>query len=132
MTKEVLTIDVNCHDFLEVKGKNAEACMILFDGSCECENFTGKICPSAADTQTQVYGEKRFLSARYILKGKDCEGQKCSIFIENNGAFDADGNITTRPRVITDSKALAWLETADLYGKIEGKEGGVIIHIFNS
>ena len=37
--KEVLTIQVSTWQMIEVKGKTAEAGMILFDGFCDCENF---------------------------------------------------------------------------------------------
>ncbi|MCQ2584421.1 MAG: DUF3237 family protein [Treponema sp.] len=130
MAKEVLKVDVNITGFEEVKGKSGEACMILFDGTAEGSGFKGVIGPSAADTQKQDYGKERFLSARYILKGKDATGKDCRIFIENNGSFEANGDITTRPLIYTDSENLAFLETSGIYGKIEGKEGGVIIHLF--
>ncbi len=127
---EVLTVDVNITGFEEVKGKKGEACMILFDGTAEGSGFKGIIGPSGADTQKQDYGKERFLSARYILKGTDAEGKECRIFIENNGSFEADGEITTHPIIYTNSENLAWLETAEIFGKIEGKEGGVIIHLY--
>lgn len=130
MEKEVLTINVNINGFEEVKGKNGEACMILFDGTAEGSGFKGVIGPSAADTQKQEYGKERFLSARYILTGKDADGKDCRIFIENNGAFEANGDITTHPIIYTDSESLAFLETSQVFGKIEGKEGGVIIHLY--
>jgi len=130
MSKEVLTVDVNITGFEEVKGKSGEACMIIFDGTAEGSGFKGIIGPCGADTQKQDYGKERFLSARYILIGKDESGKDCRIFIENNGSFDAKGDITTHPKIYTDSENLVWLETAEIYGKIEGKEGGVIIHFF--
>ncbi|MCQ2573271.1 MAG: DUF3237 family protein [Treponema sp.] len=130
MTKEVLKVDVNIKGFEEVKGKKGEACMILFDGTAEGSGFKGVIGPSAADTQKQDYGKERFLSARYILKGIDADGKDCQIFIENNGSFEANGEIITHPVIYTDSENLAFLETSEIYGKIEGKEGGVIIHLY--
>lgn len=130
MEKEVLTVNVNINGFEEVKGKNGEACMILFDGTAEGSGFKGFIGPSAADTQKQEYGKERFLSARYILTGKDADGKDCRIFIENNGAFEANGEITTHPVIYTNSENLSWMETSDIFGKIEGKEGGVLIHLF--
>lgn len=130
MGNEVLTVDVHIYGYEEVKGKTGEACMILFDGTAEGSGFKGVIGPSAADTQKQEYGKARFLSARYILKGTDAEGKECRIFIENNGAFESNGDITTHPLIYTDSENLAWLETAAIYGKIEGKDGGVLIHLY--
>lgn len=49
--KEVLTIQVSTWQMIGVKGKTAEAGMILFDGFCDCENFKGRILPGGVDTQ---------------------------------------------------------------------------------
>ena len=69
--KEVLTIQVSTWQMIGVKGKTAEAGMILFDGFCDCENFKGRILPGGVDTQKSFYPEARSLSARYILEGTD-------------------------------------------------------------
>jgi len=130
MEKEILTVDVNITGYEEVKGQKGEACMILFDGTACGSGFNGTIAPCAADTQKQDYGKARFLSARYIIKGTDSDGKDCSIFIENNGSFDENGNITTRPVIYTNSENLSWMENAEIFGKIEGKENGVIIRLY--
>jgi len=80
--KEVLTIQVSTWQMIGVKGKTAEAGMILFDGFCDCENFKGRILPGGVDTQKSFYPEARSLSARYILEGTDRNGKECRIFIE--------------------------------------------------
>lgn len=128
--KEVLTFDINCTGAIEVKGTTAEAVMIDFNGSADCENFKGIVLPGGIDTQKEWYGTPRSLSARYILEGVDCAGQNCRIFVENNGEAGANGIETTAPRIITDSKALSYLETSELIGTLEPSEQGVIIHIF--
>ena len=129
--KEVLTIQVSTWQMMGVKGKTAEAGMILFDGFCDCENFRGRILPGGVDTQKEFYPEARSLSARYILEGTDRDGKECRIFIENNGVADKDGKIEhTIPRIITDSECLSFLETTELSGTITPWEKGVIIHIF--
>ena len=131
--QEILTINVNLTDIYEVKGKSAEAVMINFGGDAKSEFFEGVILPGGVDTQKEFYPERRTLSARYILEGKDMEGEKCRIFIENNGTADENKFVhETTPRIITDSKALSWMETATLKGTLEPKEGGVIIHIFKA
>lgn len=128
--EEILTVDVALDSVLEVKGQKGEACMILFHGSSDCKNFKGKVLPGGVDTQKEMSGEKRLLSARYILEGTDCDGESCHIFIENNGTVEANGEITTTPVILTDSKALSWMENADLYGTVTGIEGGVKIAIY--
>jgi hypothetical protein len=59
--------------------------MILFHGDADCDNFHGKVLPGGVDTQVQYQGEKRSLSARYILEGTDIDGCSCRIFVENEG-----------------------------------------------
>ncbi len=133
MGELVLTIDVALDNFLEVKGTRGQAAMILFHGKSECDNFTGEILPGGVDTQKQEAGAPRLLSARYILEGTDCEGQRCRIFIENNGEIEnpeSGETIITKPVIYTDSAALKWMETADLYGTVEGTEGGVVISFY--
>ncbi len=130
MSREVLTIEVDLTGVEKVQGPGAEACMILFGGRATGEEFTGTILAGGVDTQVEYAGAPRTLSARYMLEGTDPEGNACRVFIENNGTADADGRVTrTRPRIITDSPCLAYLQDADLEGSIEPREGGVLIRI---
>ena len=129
--KEVLTINVEITGVCEVKGNTGEALMIHFGGSANCELFQGMILPGGVDTQKEWYGTPRTLSARYILEGTDVTGNFCHIFIENNGVSEGDqGFASTVPKILTDSKALAFLETAKLTGTITPAPQGVTIHIF--
>ncbi len=128
--REVLTIEVEIRGQEAVKGKTGEVQMILFGGYAECENFKGRILPGGVDTQAQWPGIPWTLSARYILEGVDGEGEPCRIFVENNGTVQEDGSLRTRPRILTDSRALAFLEEAELCGSVVGSEKGVTIHIF--
>ncbi len=131
MREAVLTVDVVLDEIIEVNGSYAKAAMILFHGESNCDAFKGRILPGAVDTQKEPLGEKRLLSARYVLEGTDSTGEKCRIFIENNGVIeDPTGEIRTTPLVYTDSKSLKWLETAELYGTVQGKPGGVFISIY--
>ncbi|MCH4192242.1 MAG: DUF3237 family protein [Butyrivibrio sp.] len=125
--REIMAIDVVLDECLDVEGHSGKACMILFHGTCDCDLFHGRILPGGADTQKEKSGELRTLSARYILEGTDAEGNACRIFIENNGAVQKNGQITTKPVIYTDSKALIWLEQADLTGHVQPAENGVRI-----
>lgn len=128
---EILTIDVILKEVNEVKGHSGEACMILFDGYCHNDIFNGDILNGGVDTQRQEAGSLlRTLSARYILKGKDFEGNDCKIFIENNGTANG-GQFTTTPKILTDSSALKPLESYDFVGSISDteEEGHIKIHI---
>ena len=134
MKEPVLKVDVILDDIIEVNGSTGVAAMILFHGKSSCKNFEGTILPGGVDTQKQEVGKERLLSARYVLEGTDYDGQKCRIFIENNGVIEQPGpgvQIRTTPKIYTDSKALSWLETAELSGTVDGKEGGVLISIFD-
>ena len=131
MSKPVLTVNVALDEIIEVNGSRGKAAMILFHGDSDCENFKGKVLPGGVDTQKEEAGEKRLLSARYVLEGKDKDGKECRIFIENNGVVDEPGaEVKTTPVIYTDSNALKWLETAQLYGTVQGRPGGVLISIF--
>ena len=125
MGKLVLSIEVDIDDSYQVNGGNGNASMILFHGKSECENFKGKILPGAVDTQKEIGGNARMLSARYILEGTDNKGTNCHIFIENNGTMEK-----TKPIILTDSPNLKWMETADLYGTVTGRAGGVLISFY--
>jgi hypothetical protein len=130
--QEVLRFQIALDAAYEVKSEKGTALMILFHGDVDCDNFHGKVLPGGVDTQVQYHGEKRTLSARYILEGTDIDGCPCRIFVENEGMIEAeDKPIYTRPRIITDSIALKYLECAELQGQVCGdNQGGVTIIIF--
>lgn len=128
--KEVLTFQIELTETIKVKGDFAEAEMILFGGTADCENFHGKVLPGGVDTQQEIYGENRRLSARYILEGIDRAGQQCRIFVENNGVAENGIIRETVPKIITDSRLLAYLQKAELTGNISPTPTGVAIHIF--
>ncbi len=131
MSEAVLTIDVKLDEIIEVNGSAGKAAMILFHGNCDCGNFKGRVLPGGVDTQKEPTGEKRLMSARYVLEGVDKDGENCRIFIENNGICENPGeDVKTTPVIFTDSKALKWLETADLYGSVQGSPTGVIISFY--
>lgn len=131
MAQEVLTIDVKLTGNYQVEGSARRAIMLTFTGSVDCPLFTGRILPGGVDTQTIQPGLQT-LSARYMLEGKDADGNPCRIFIENNGSVtDSSQPMRTTPKIITDSPNLQWLEHAFLYGTIEPNgENAVLIHIF--
>ena len=128
--KEVLSINVEITGSDEVKGIHGEALMIHFTGDCDCELFHGKILKGGVDTQKQFQGEARTLSARYMLEGVDSEGKQCRLFVENNATIVENGETAhTIPKILTDSRALSFLETANLRGTILPAPKGVTIKI---
>lgn len=129
--KLVLQIEVLLDAFNTVKGENGEATMILFHGNFVSDYGNGVVLPGGVDTQIEYKGQKRKLSARYILQGKDNNGNLFNIFVENNGVCTGDMPFITTPKVLTDCKELAFLEKADLYGEVHSAgEGKVLIKIF--
>ena len=130
--EEILSIDVTITGMEEVKGKTREALMILFSGNAAGPYFSGKILPGAVDTQQQEAGAVRTLSARYILEGTDSAGQSCRIFIENTGVIgENESSFKTIPVIATNSKTLAWMETAKLEGEVIPLESGVKVLIYS-
>lgn len=115
--KEVLAIRISDIDkSSEVKADSGQSAVMLgFGGECDNSFFKGKVLPGAFDCQRHSDGITT-LSARYVLEGIDSAGEKCHIFIENN-AFN--GSDISKPRIITDSKALSFLNNADLIGKLD-------------
>lgn len=89
--QEVLRIDVVLDRIETVQGAGGEVTMILFHGNFNCELGSGKVLPGGVDTQTQRWGEDKFLSARYILEGKDQNQKPFRIFVENNGICKEGG-----------------------------------------
>lgn len=99
--------------------------MVGFGGRCCTESFKGAVVPCAYDCQLTDDAGTR-LSARYILRGVDSAGDSCSVFIENNAVADSPWS---KPRVVTDSKALGYLNQADLVGRLDNN-GPFTIRIY--
>lgn len=130
--KQILKLTINITGFQKVENQNGCRQMILFDGIAEGPVFNGTILPGGVDTQKYSSDQSMSLSARYMLKGKDFNNNECSIFIENNASGKIGEELTTHPQLFTDSKNLAYLETANLFGKIENENGKTIIFIYEN
>ncbi|MBQ9251396.1 MAG: DUF3237 family protein [Clostridia bacterium] len=127
MAKELLlTIDVECKPAYRVSGQIRDIVMIPFTGRASGEKFNGTIAEGGVDTQKMGKGEEAFLSARYLLRGKDCAGNDCQVFVENEGRF-SEG---FRPTIVTDTPVLADWETAVLSAEVKPIPGGVQVSIF--
>ncbi len=131
--EKVLEFKIKLDEIYEVKGGAGTATMLLFHGDCDCANFRGKVLPGGVDTQVQYQHENKSLSARYILEGKDASDCSCRIFVENQAVLQEDcALLVTKPRILTDSTTLKWLENADLSGTVEEEQGYIIIKIYNN
>ena len=116
---EILRIRVRLKGEHIIKGHTQRVVMLPFEGECEGNYFTGRILPGGVDTQRIDPDGRCVLSARYALEGTDFEGNPCRLFIENVGVSLPQEKMVTSPSIRTDSKALRFLETADLTGSIE-------------
>lgn len=123
---EILNITVRIEETHHIDGSGCSVTMITFSGFAEGPYFTGNIVPGAVDTQLKR--NSMTISARYMLEGTDKDGQPCSIFIENNAGA---GDKYTVPYIITDSRALGFIEHASLRGKILSQGDQLNIKIFS-
>jgi Protein of unknown function (DUF3237). len=130
--EKILEFRIELDEVYEVKGNAGTAAMILFHGFCDCANFRGKVLPGGVDTQVQYKNNNKSLSARYILEGTDASGCCCRIFVENQATLQPNSaSIETKPRILTDSATLKWLENADLSGTVEEEQGDILIRIYH-
>ncbi len=124
MSNPIITINVTTHQAQSVQGTDSGVVMIPFSAEAVGDYFCGKTITDGIDTQYTAKGSLT-LSARYMLEGTDSNGKKCRLFIENNGiSLDS-----CKPKIITDSEALSFLENAELYANGEPTDNGVIIRI---
>lgn len=123
--KLILTVNVRTYAAEVLKSDSAKVIMVPFEGEAEGEYFRGKTIGQSVDTQIDKGGIFS-LSARYMLEGTDLSGEKCRIFIENNGTSPDN----CKPAVYTDSRALSFLETAELSAAVECAENGVTVRIY--
>ncbi len=90
--------------------------------------FSVEILNGGVDTQLIGADRRAVLSARYMLQGRDSKNNSCRLFIENN-AETGEGITYTRPKIVTDSSDLKWLEKEDLIGRIADEDGKLVIMI---
>ena len=110
--------------------------MISFRGHATGKYFAGEILDGGVDTQIiGRLGSRHTLSARYMLEGKDHTGELCKIYIENNGNANnklKNALFRTYPKVITNSKALAFLNDDILVAEGLATESGLDIKIYRA
>lgn len=123
-------IDIGDTSSDNVEGKTGKGSMIHFRGSAVGDSFTGTIVSDCSDTRKQFNGQTQTLSARYIIEGKDSNGNACRVFVENNG-IDENGVMTTEPIIISDNPDFAWIETAPLHGTTSSS-GALYIHMWTT
>lgn len=113
MNEPVLTLKIQLLESYYIVSEKKRVCQILFNGHAEGEYFQGDILPGAVDTQMIEPDGSGILNARYTLKGKDASGENCLLFIENTADL---GESVTRPKIVTDSRQLAWMNDSRFSG----------------
>jgi len=133
--EKVFTVHVRIDKTIELKQEAGNSVvMIAFGGHVTGTYFQGEVLEGGVDTQIiGQHGDRHNLSARYMLQGKDYTGNACKIYIENNGEIhknDQNYLFRTYPKLITDSKALSFLNTELLLGEGTPTDIGVDINIY--
>ncbi|WP_336757814.1 DUF3237 domain-containing protein [Paenibacillus sp. USHLN196] len=133
--EELFTVHVDIENTFELQNsEDHSVVMITFSGSVTGKYFEGIVLGGGVDTQIiGKNGEPHTLSARYMLQGTDDTGHSCKIYIENNGNMDKSlktALFRTSPKMITDSKALSFLNRETLVGEGHPTESGVDIKIY--
>ena len=122
----LMTVDVKTQNAAGVSSSAGGINMIPFTGSTDGYYFKGDIVGTGCDTQKYAPDGSVMFSARYLLKGTDCDGKSCSIFIENNGpALEL-----CTPTVITDSAALSEWQDWELRAIVVPVGGGVEVNVY--
>ncbi len=125
MNKLIMTLHITTHEAQVVAGAHAKVVMLPFSATASGEFFIGETVVPGIDTQHGDVSGYR-LSARYLLAGTDYTGTPCRLFIENNGSHETGYT----PRIVTDSKALAFLEDATLTAQITCGNEGLVVTVF--
>lgn len=123
----LMTVNVKTQAAAGVNSVNAGGInMIPFTGTADSYYFKGQTVGTGCDTQKYGSDGSVMFSARYLLKGTDCDGKQCSIFIENNGpALDK-----CVPTVVSDSPILAKWSDFDLRAIVDPVGGGVDVNMY--
>lgn len=110
--------------------------MISFTGTATGNYFEGVVLDGGVDTQIiGRFGDRHSLSARYMLQGTDHTGQACEMYIENNGEIHRkleNALFRTTPKIITNSKALDFLNGDILAGEGRPTDTGIDIVIYRA
>jgi len=118
----------------KMKTEQGDVVMIPFYGKVYGELFSGIVEPWGVDTQILNQAGVRHMSARYLLTGKDKDGQECHIYVENNAFFTDDlphPTFKSVPTFYTDSKLLSpYLHRNQFVGEGSVEKDGLWIRFY--
>ena len=119
---------------MKFETETGEVSIIPFYGTVKGKLFNGIVEPWGVDTQVKNQIGIRHMSARYMLTGIDSAGEKCHIYVENNGWLTDDRpsrTFRTVPTFMTDSKTLApYLHRNQFEGQGSVEEDGLWIRFY--
>ena len=119
---------------MKFETETGEVSMIPFYGTVKGKLFNGIVEPWGVDTQVKNQIGIRHMSARYMLTGIDSAGEKCHIYVENNGWLTDDRpsrTFRTVPTFMSDSKTLApYLHRNQFEGQGSVEEDGLWIRFY--
>lgn len=128
-------IKIKGEEISAFESERGNVVIIPFTGSVESELFTGEVLPGAADVQVTNPAGTRHMCAKYMFRGKDSQGNECHLFVENNGYFERNRNVSpfeAYPTFLSDSKILAdYLSQARFRSEGHPAPEGVTIKIFD-
>ncbi|UOQ83557.1 DUF3237 family protein [Gracilibacillus salinarum] len=133
--EEILTVHVQIENTIALNNNDGDSVtMITFQGHVTGDYFKGEILDGGVDTQIiGRFDDRHTLSARYMLEGTDYTGKPCKIYIENNGSINnklLNGLFRSYPKIITNSKALAFLNDDMLVAEGQSTASGLDINIY--
>ena len=118
----------------KMQTEQGDVVMIPFYGKVYGELFSGIVEPWGVDTQILNRAGVRHMSARYLLTGKDKDGQECHIYVENNAFFTDDlphPTFKSVPTFYTDSKLLSpYLHRNQFVGEGSIEKDGLWIRFY--
>lgn len=122
-TKELFRVSLTDTKLETVNGNTCKIDMQYFKGTVAGDYFSGSVYKESSDVKKTDNAGKVTHCARYILSGKDNTGKSCKIFIQDEG-IEENSKVITKPVILTNSKSLAWMETADIQGRVSINTNG--------
>lgn len=126
-SKEIFTLKVKDNSKVyTVEGSTVDIEMQYFKGTAIGEYYNGETNKFSSVVLKKFKDGHTESRARYILKGKSKTSQ-CDVFIEDNGNYKEGGSIITKPTIVTNCQDLAWLQTADIQGRVNNKGNTITV-----
>ena len=122
---DVLQIDVRLDAVIRSGSFSRMHVSIPFGGQAKGIWFNGTVQEGASDEQEYEWGRPKAFAASYTIEGVDYTGTPCTVRIVNR--FNGK---RWKPEVTTDSRALDFLNGADLTAVLQNRKKGPLVHIF--